>query len=142
MIHESHLDRLIIDTVSCPHCGAEEEKPCVHPNGMFFSGSTLRVHQARAEAYREKIGSEEFVRLWRKPIEEAEVLTFREAANYLQIGTRSLYYLARTGKIPCSKILNKYRFEKEQLREWVKAGGAAIRPSSSGRPGRPRKVRG
>lgn len=40
-----------------------------------------------------------------------EIMTIKEAANYLQIGKKSLYKLAKEGKIPCKKILNKWRFE-------------------------------
>jgi len=48
-----------------------------------------------------------------------EILTIEEAAAYLQIGKRSIYKLAKDGKIPGKKVLNKWRFEKESLRSWV-----------------------
>lgn len=50
---------------------------------------------------------------------EKEIMTIEEAANYLQIGKRSIYKLAKEGGIPGKKILNKWRFEKESLRRWV-----------------------
>ena len=50
---------------------------------------------------------------------EKEILTIEEAAAYLQIGKRSIYKLAKEGKIPGKKVLNKWRFEKESLRAWV-----------------------
>ena len=50
---------------------------------------------------------------------EKEILTIEEAAEYLRMGKRSIYKLAKSGKIPCKKILNKYRFDKESLRDWV-----------------------
>jgi excisionase family DNA binding protein len=53
-------------------------------------------------------------------VEKKEILTIREAADYLQIGTRSLYKLAREGKIPGKKVLNKWRFEKESLKVWIR----------------------
>ena len=53
---------------------------------------------------------------------EKEILTIEEAAEYLQIGKRSVYKLAKEGKIPGKKILNKWRFEKGSLREWVREG--------------------
>ncbi len=53
---------------------------------------------------------------------EKEILTIKEASSYLQIGTRSLYQLAKDGKIPAKKVLNKWRFEKESLREWIREG--------------------
>ena len=53
---------------------------------------------------------------------EKEILTIEEAAGYLQIGKRSIYKLAKEGKIPGKKVLNKWRFEKESLRLWVSRG--------------------
>ena len=50
---------------------------------------------------------------------EKEIMTIEEAAYYLQIGKKSIYKLAKAGKIPGKKILNKWRFEKESLRKWV-----------------------
>ncbi len=51
---------------------------------------------------------------------DKEILTINEAAAFLRMGRRSLYKLAKEGKIPGRKILNKWRFEKETLREWVR----------------------
>lgn len=56
---------------------------------------------------------------------EKEILTIEEAAAYLQIGKRSIYKLVKDGKIPGKKVLNKWRFEKESLREWVSNGEKA-----------------
>jgi excisionase family DNA binding protein len=53
---------------------------------------------------------------------EKEILTIEEAADYLQIGKRSIYKLAKDGKLPGKKVLNKWRFEKESLRQWVSYG--------------------
>ena len=53
---------------------------------------------------------------------EKEILTIEEAADFLQMGKRSIYKLAKEGKIPGKKILNKWRFEKESLKKWVKEG--------------------
>jgi excisionase family DNA binding protein len=51
---------------------------------------------------------------------QEEILTIEQAAAYLQIGKRSVYKLAKGGKIPGKKVLNKWRFEKEALRRWVR----------------------
>jgi excisionase family DNA binding protein len=53
---------------------------------------------------------------------EKEILTIEEAAAYLQIGNKSLYKLTKEEKIPCKKILNKWRFEKDGLKTWVMEG--------------------
>ena len=54
---------------------------------------------------------------------EKEILTIEEAADYLKIGKRSIYKLAKDGKIPGKKVLNKWRFEKDSLRAWVSGEG-------------------
>jgi len=60
-----------------------------------------------------------------------EILTIEEAASFLQIGKKSLYRLAREGIIPGKKILNKWRFERELLKEWVRAGDSEQQETSS-----------
>ena len=50
---------------------------------------------------------------------DKDILTIEEAAEYLQLGKLSIYKLARSGKIPHKKVLNKYRFVKEDLKKWV-----------------------
>lgn len=50
---------------------------------------------------------------------ENDILTIEEAAEYLRLGKRSIYKLAQEEKIPCKKILNKYRFVKSDLKKWV-----------------------
>jgi len=46
---------------------------------------------------------------------ESNVLTVKQVAEYLQIGERSVYKLAREGKIPGIKIINKWRFDKREI---------------------------
>lgn len=55
--------------------------------------------------------------------EEKDILTIEEAAEYLRLGKRSLYKLAKSGQLPAKMVLNKWRFEKEALRDWVRQGG-------------------
>jgi excisionase family DNA binding protein len=56
---------------------------------------------------------------------EKEILTIKEAAAYLQIGTRSLYRLAREGRVPAKKVLNKWRFARKSLQAWIRQGDPA-----------------
>ena len=51
-----------------------------------------------------------------------EILTIEQAAEFLQLSKRSVYKLLREGEIPGRKILNKWRFEKENLRRWLIKG--------------------
>jgi excisionase family DNA binding protein len=51
--------------------------------------------------------------------ETKDILTISEAAAFLKIGRRSLYKLAKQGKVPGRKLLNKWRFDRESLTRWV-----------------------
>jgi len=53
---------------------------------------------------------------------EKEILTIEQAASFLQIGKKSLYRLVKEGVVPGKKVLNKWRFERERLKEWVRQG--------------------
>lgn len=53
---------------------------------------------------------------------QKEILTIEEAASFLQIGKKSLYRLVKEGVVPGKKVLNKWRFERECLKEWVRQG--------------------
>ena len=53
---------------------------------------------------------------------EKEIMTIEEAAAYLKLGKRSIYKLVKDGKFPAKKVLNKWRFERESLKEWVREG--------------------
>ncbi len=55
--------------------------------------------------------------------ENKEILTITEAAGYLQMGKMSIYKLARAKKIPCKMVLNKWRFSRDELKQWVVDGG-------------------
>ena len=63
---------------------------------------------------------------------EKEILTIEEAAGFLQIGKRSLYKLAKQGNVPGKKILNKWRFEKESLKAWIREGNGYTAIGSKG----------
>jgi excisionase family DNA binding protein len=54
---------------------------------------------------------------------EPEILTMEEAARFLKLHRRSVVKLLRSGSLPGRMVLNKWRFEKEQLAEWVRTGG-------------------
>lgn len=51
--------------------------------------------------------------------EEKEVLTPKEAANYLRISQSSLYRYMRNKQIPCFKVGNRWRFKKSVLDKWI-----------------------
>ena len=48
-----------------------------------------------------------------------EILTPREAAEYLSVHVRTIYRLAKNGEIPCRKVGGSWRFKKDLLDEWL-----------------------
>jgi len=47
-----------------------------------------------------------------------EILTPREAAEYLNVHVRTIYRLAKKGEIPGRKVGGSWRFKKVMLDEW------------------------
>ena len=48
-----------------------------------------------------------------------EIMTPREAAEYLSIHVRTIYRLVKNGEIPCRKVGGSWRFKKDALDEWL-----------------------
>jgi len=48
-----------------------------------------------------------------------EIMTPREAAEYLSVHVRTIYRLAKEGKIPGRKLGGRWRFKKATLDEWL-----------------------
>ena len=48
-------------------------------------------------------------------------LTIDELADYLKIGRTKLYRMAQKADIPASKIGNQWRFDREEIDEWMKS---------------------
>jgi len=48
-----------------------------------------------------------------------EIMTPREAAEYLSIHVRTIYRLVKNGEIPCRKVGGSWRFKKFALDEWL-----------------------
>lgn len=54
------------------------------------------------------------------PRAEAQVLTAEEAARYLRLHVKSVYRLAKRGKIPAQKAGGRWRFHSDALERWLK----------------------
>jgi excisionase family DNA binding protein len=49
-----------------------------------------------------------------------QLLTLNEVADYLKLSTSSVYKLAREGRIPAFKVLNKWRFDSDLIDKLIK----------------------
>ncbi len=47
-------------------------------------------------------------------------LTIDELAKYLKLSQTKLYRMAQSVEIPASKIGSQWRFDREEIDEWVK----------------------
>jgi excisionase family DNA binding protein len=52
---------------------------------------------------------------------EKEMLTAREAAEYLNLNEKIIYRLVREGRLPGARITGKWTFSRSQLREWIES---------------------
>ena len=52
-----------------------------------------------------------------------DVMTLREAADYLRVHWRTLADWARDGRVPVSRLGRAYRFRKALLDQWLDEGG-------------------
>lgn len=48
-------------------------------------------------------------------------LTIDELANYIKMSRTKLYGMTQRGEIPASKIGNHWRFDREEIDQWMKA---------------------
>ena len=48
-----------------------------------------------------------------------DIMTVDEVAEYLKVSRKSIYRLVKSGKLPGKKVLNKWRFSRDQIKEWI-----------------------
>ena len=48
-------------------------------------------------------------------------LTIDELAEYLKMGRTKLYRMAQEREIPASKIGNQWRFDRDEIDDWMKS---------------------
>jgi excisionase family DNA binding protein len=56
-----------------------------------------------------------------KPPSEAEILTIKQVADYLQVTERTIYRLAAASGIPAFKVGGSWRFRKADIEVWIAA---------------------
>ena len=49
-----------------------------------------------------------------------DILTLAQAAEYLQVSERTILRMLKDGRIPGRQVGSQWRFDREQLREWVR----------------------
>ena len=51
--------------------------------------------------------------------EPPDIMTVKEAAEYLQLYPGTVYRLAGEGKLPCRKVGGAWRFSRRGLETWI-----------------------
>ena len=54
-------------------------------------------------------------------------LTIDELAEYLKMGRTKLYRMAQDGELPASKVGNQWRFDREEIDDWMKRQRPALK---------------
>ena len=62
-----------------------------------------------------------------------ELMNTREVARYLGINEKKVYFLAKSGKIPCTRVTGKWTFPKKLIDQWIEesASGLVARKASA-----------
>ena len=50
----------------------------------------------------------------------ADVLTAQEAADYIRVPLKTVYELAKTGRMPSCKVGKHYRFNRQAVLDWLR----------------------
>jgi len=53
----------------------------------------------------------------------AEWMTVKQVAEYLQMSDDKIYDMAKKGELPAVKIRQQWRFDKEEIDNWLKSMG-------------------
>jgi len=55
--------------------------------------------------------------------EKPPLMTVEDVAEYLRVKTSTVYEWAKDGKLPGAKVGRLWRFQREQIEDWVRNGG-------------------
>lgn len=55
-----------------------------------------------------------------------ELLNTKQVARYLGINEKKVYYLAKAGKLPCTRVTGKWVFPKKLIDEWIEENSRGV----------------
>jgi putative molybdopterin biosynthesis protein len=59
----------------------------------------------------------------------AEFLSTRDVARYLGVNEKKVYFLAKAGKIPCTRVTGKWTFPKKLIDQWIEESASRLSQS-------------
>jgi excisionase family DNA binding protein len=63
--------------------------------------------------------------------DQPEILTLQQAAEYLQVSERTILRAHKEGRVPGRQLGSQWRFDRQQLREWIRGEIDVPEPPSS-----------
>lgn len=60
-----------------------------------------------------------------------EIFTLRELAAYLKVNPRTVYRLLSQGEITGFRVGHSWRFRKDHVDAWTRAGGSPAQPETA-----------
>ncbi|MGZ8434596.1 MAG: helix-turn-helix domain-containing protein, partial [Candidatus Binatia bacterium] len=58
-----------------------------------------------------------------------EFLNTKEVAKYIGINEKKVYFMAKAGKLPCTRVTGKWVFPKRLIDEWIEENSRGITSS-------------
>lgn len=55
-----------------------------------------------------------------------ELMNTREVARHLGINEKKVYFLAKSGKIPCTRVTGKWTFPKKLIDQWIETSASGV----------------
>ena len=55
-----------------------------------------------------------------------DLMNTKQVARYLGINEKKVYYLAKGGKIPCTRVTGKWSFPKKLIDQWIEESAAGL----------------
>ena len=55
-----------------------------------------------------------------------ELMNTREVARYLGVNEKKIYFLAKSGKIPCTRVTGKWTFPKKLIDQWIEESASGL----------------
>ena len=55
-----------------------------------------------------------------------ELMNTRDVARYLGINEKKVYFLAKAGRIPCTRVTGKWTFPRKLIDEWIEESASAL----------------
>jgi excisionase family DNA binding protein len=65
-------------------------------------------------------------------VDDLPAMTVREIADYLNVDEKTVYRLAKAGKLPGFKVAGTWRFRKGDIDEWIERQKLAAAPATAG----------